>query len=217
MNAKRYCVGLTLVELLVALAIFSILATLAYGGLNSVLQTREAVKLESTRLANVQRSFVRLARDLGQTSPRAIRDSHGDVQPAMHTATESYNYVKHNFITGEKSEESAQVLVEFTVAGKRLLPGQQASSLQRVAYAVNEKELLRLNWASLDRAQDSEPYVTTILSDIDNIAFRYLGQEGEWLDDWPNTDASLQDIPLAVEISFDVKQWGTLRRVFLVS
>jgi len=217
MTINKHCYGLTLVELLVALAIFSILATLAYGGLNSVLNTREAVKVESTRLANVQRSFVRLARDFGQISPRAVRDGYGDVQPAVLSGVDKYNYVKHNFLTGDDTEQEAKVLVEFTVAGKRLLPAQQHSSLQRVAYAVNAKELLRLNWAVLDRAQDSEPYVTSILSGIENIAFRFLGADGEWRDDWPGDAGALQTLPLAIEISFEVEQWGTLRRVFAVS
>ena len=214
---KKYSHGLTLIELLVALAIFSILAGLAYGGLNSVLNTREAVEAESARLANVQRSFVRLARDFGQASPRAIRDIHGEVQAAMHTGADTYDYVVTDFITDKKTEKKAEVLIEFTIAGKRVLPGQQRSSLQRIAYAMHDKELLRLNWNVLDRAQDSEPYVAVILSDIDKVSFRYLTGDGEWHDDWPNDNASLQELPSAVEIRFDVEKWGELRRVFLVS
>ena len=195
--------GFTLIELLVAMAIFSILATLAYGGINSVLETRQVVAVEAKRLADVQRSFVRLTRDLGQSSPRAIRDIHGDVQPAMQTGSGTY--------------KDAEVLIEFTVAGKRVLPGQKRSSLQRVAYAIRDNALLRLNWSVLDRAQDSEPYISVVLKNIDNLAFRYLSAEGEWQDDWPGTEASLQELPLAVEVTFDVEQWGSLRRVMLVS
>ena len=217
MNVLRNSRGLTLIELLLALAIFSILASLAYGGLNSVLNTREAVTAQSKRLADVQRSFVRLARDLGQVAPRAIRDIHGDVQPAIHSGIDTYNYVRQDFDTGEDTEYTANVLIEFTVAGKRLLPNQRRSTLQRVAYAVNDKELLRLNWSVLDRAQDSQPYVTVILSDIEDVAFRYLGSDGEWHDEWSNSDTVILELPVAVEVSFKVEQWGELRRVFLVS
>jgi len=204
--------GLTLVELLLALGIFSILAVLAYGGINSVLNTRQTVTQESTRLAAVQRSFIRLARDFGQISPRAIRDIHGDVQPALHTGSNVYTYKND-----AEEEVKANVLIEFTVAGKRLLPGQTRSSLQRIAYAIHDDELLRLNWSVLDRAQDSQPYVSEILSDVEKLNFRFLNAEGEWFDSWSIDDTALQEIPVAVEVTFEDKKWGQLRRVFLIS
>ena len=204
--------GLTLIELLLALGIFSILAILAYGGINSVLNTRETVTQESTRLAEIQRSFVRLARDFGQVSPRAIRDIHGDVQSALHTGDEVYTYSNE-----AKEDVKAEVLLEFTVAGKRLLPGQTRSSLQRIAYAVHDDYLLRLNWSVLDRAQDSQPYVSVILSDIAGLTFRFLNSEGDWLDSWSIDNAALQELPVAVEVTFEDQKWGQLRRVFLVS
>jgi len=214
---KKFSLGLTLIELLLALGIFSILAVLAYGGINSVLNTREAVDIESTRLAAVQRSYMRLSRDLGQISPRAIRDIHGDFQPAMQTNSGVYAYKNRDALTGITTEGKAEILIEFTVAGKRLLPGQQRSSLQRVAYAVNGKELLRLNWSVLDRAQDSKPYVSVILSEADKLVFRYLTVSGDWQDTWPNENVSLLELPVAVEVTFEDEKWGKLRRVFLVS
>jgi len=212
---RKFSLGLTLIELLLALGIFSILAVLAYGGINSVLNTRQAVKQESTRLAAVQRSFVRLGRDLGQVSPRAIRDIHGDVEPALHTGTNTYTYKKE--LADETDELTAEVLIEFTVAGKRLLPGQTRSSLQRIAYAVHDNSLLRLNWSVLDRAQDSQPYVSEILSNIEKLKFRFLTAEGNWLDEWVIDEVELQELPIAVEVTFEDKKWGQLRRVFLVS
>jgi len=209
---KKGSQGFTLIELLLALGIFAILAVLAYGGINSVLNTRQAVTQESTRLAAVQRSFVRLSRDFTQVSPRAIRDIHGDVQPALYTGENVYSFKNE---VGE--EENARVLIEFTVAGKRLLPGQIRSSLQRIAYAVNKGSLFRLNWSVLDRAQDSLPYVSKILSDVEELNVRFLKSDGEWLDTWTIDEAELQELPVAVEVSFKDKKWGQLRRVFLVS
>ncbi len=209
--------GLTLIELLLALGIFSILALLAYGGINGVLNTRQAVNQESTRLAAVQRSFVRLARDFEQVSPRAIRDGYGDVQPALYTSTEVYKYKHKDTQEDAVKEREARVLVEFTVAGRRILPGQQRSSLQRIAYAIDGNKLLRLNWAVLDRAQDSQPYVSVILNDIEKLTFRFLKADGEWRESWTLDEAGLQTLPAAIEISFEDKKFGKLRRVFLVS
>lgn len=214
---RKYNQGLTLIELLLALGIFSILALLAYGGINGVLNTRQAVNQESTRLAAVQRSFVRLARDLEQVSPRAIRDVYGDVQPALQSGSDSYNYKQKDKQTNSIIESKATVLIEFTVAGRRVLPGQQRSSLQRVAYAADGNKLLRLNWAVLDRAQDSQPYVSVLLSEIEQLKFRFLKTDGEWLETWTIDEAGLQELPVAIEIKFVDEKFGKLRRVFLVS
>jgi len=214
---RRRQLAFTLIELLLALGIFSILALLAYGGLNSVLNTRETVTIESSRLAEVQRGFVRLARDFSQVSPRAVRDNFGDVQPAIHTGSDIYSYAYKNDQTGETVEEKAIVLIELTVAGKRLLPGQKRSSLQRIAYAVHDNSLLRLNWSVLDRAQDSKPYISVMLSDVEKLKFRFLKSNGEWLDSWAIDEVGLQELPIAVEVTFEDKKWGALRRVFQVS
>lgn len=214
---KNFKQGFTLIELLLALAIFSILALLGYGGLNSVLKAREVISDESSRLASVQRGFVRLSRDFSQISPRAIRDNFGDVQAAIQTSTDTYNYTYKDAESAETVVAKATGLIAFTEAGKRLLPGQKRSSLQRIAYAVHENSLLRLNWSVLDRAQDSKPYISVLLSGVEKLKFRFLKADGQWLDSWTLDDAALQERPLAIEVSFEDKKWGRLRRVFLVS
>jgi len=195
--------GFTLIDLLVAMSIFAIIATLAYGGLNNVLNTNKAISAESGRLADLQRSFARLGRDFEQAAPRNIRDIHGDTQPAMQS--------------GGDVDEDTQVLVEFTLGGKRLFPGQQRSRLQRVAYAIKDNTLLRLNWNVLDRAQDSQPYTTEVLTGVETVEIQFLDEAGQWLGSWPDNGQLSQGLPLAVELRFDIENWGELRRVFKVT
>ena len=73
----------TLLELLVALAVFAIMAIAAYGGLRNVLFTRAAVEGKSRRLAAVQLAVYRMEQDVEQTLARGIRDEYGDPQPAL--------------------------------------------------------------------------------------------------------------------------------------
>ena len=214
---KKHQHGLTLIELLLALAVFAILAVLAYGGLNTVLNTRESVKQESTHLATLQRGFIRLSRDFMQASPRLVRDAFGDVQASMTTETNVYAYQRKNAITGETINDKLEVMLEFSVAGKRLLPGQQRSRLQRIGYALQDNRLLRLNWLVLDRAQDSQPYVSEVLGDVTDLRFRFLDEQGEWLDSWPQDQTPIEKLPLAIEVNINDKEWGALRRVFLIS
>ena len=75
--------GFTLLELLVALAVFSIMGAAAYSGLDSVLQTRAAVADQSERLGEVQMAFALLERDIEQIIARPIRDDFGQQQAAL--------------------------------------------------------------------------------------------------------------------------------------
>ena len=195
--------GMTLLELLIAVSIFAILSVLAHGGLGSVLSTRETVSAEADRMADMQRGFARLGRDFEQAAPRNIRDVHGDSQPAMQS--------------GGEVDEETQILAEFTLGGKRLLPGQQRSRLQRVAYAIKGNTLLRMNWNVLDRAQDSQPYITEIMSGVESVEIQFLDDAGQWLGNWPADGQLSQGLPLAVELRFDIENWGELRRVFKVA
>jgi general secretion pathway protein J len=198
--------GLTLIELLVAVAIFSIFAALAYGGLVNVLDTRRAVDVESQRLAALQRAFLRIGRDLEQSAPRVIRDAYGDQQPAMHNRVDSY--------------EGVQTVIELTVAGRRVLPGETRGNLQRISYVLRDDALLRLSWPVLDRAQDTAAHESSLLEGVEDLKLRYLTQEGEWLSQWP-AEAELSTtgpvLPRAVEVTMELEHWGSLRRIYRVA
>ena len=206
MLAARRQAGLTLIELLVAVAIFSLLAALAYGGLINVLATRTAVDVESQRLATLQRAFLRIGRDLEQAAPRGIRDAYGDQQPALRSLVDS--------------DAGLQTVIELTIAGRRSLPGETRSKLQRISYVLREDALLRLNWPVLDRAQDTVAHESALLEGIEDLQLRYLTVEGVWLTQWPaetepTTAGSV--LPAAIEVNMKVEHWGRLRRLYRVA
>ena len=61
--------GFTLIELLVALAIFAILSAFAYRGLDAMLQSREALQVESRKWRDVTLLVGRMERDVGAVLP----------------------------------------------------------------------------------------------------------------------------------------------------
>lgn len=192
--------GFTLIELLVAIAIFSVLAVMAYGGLDTVLQTRSETDKAAARLHQVQKTFLWLKRDTEQTVVRPIRGEYGDRQAAF------------------KAAEQGSYRLELTRGGYRNPAQLPRSSLQRIAYSINDNTLLRLSWPYLDRAQDVEPYQATLLSDINSIRFRFLDFDKQWHSNWPpiNTEAAAQ-LPLAMEVTLELNDWGRLTRLFLMA
>jgi general secretion pathway protein J len=198
---SRRAAGFTLLELLVALALFAVLSALAYGGLQSVLRAKAQSATHSEQLEALQSAYLLLGRDLEQAAPRPVRDAYGDVRPAL------------------EGGPDGETLVELTHDGWPN-PGQwQRSHLQRVAYAVRDGRLLRLSWAVLDRAQDSLPVEQQLLEGVGDARVRFLDGSREWQPSWPPAAAPVTDVsalPQAVELSLEVEGWGRIVRVFRI-
>lgn len=197
--SPRRSAGFTLLELLIALAIFAIMSVIAYGGLRSVLEARDRAAASADRLAELQLAFTIIGRDLEQAVDRPIRDEFGDPESAL-----------------EGTEES----LELTRGGWRNPAGLQRSELQRVAYSLEGEELLRRTWQVLDRTQGSEPRSTALLSDVEELSLRYLDADREWRTFWPTGPAAVAGVeaalPIGIEISVTTERWGQVTRLFRV-
>lgn len=216
-SVKRMA-GFTLLELLVALVVFSILAAAAYSGLNAVLRTQEQLQEETQRLAEIQMAMYRLESDLSQASARPIRSDSGDYQAAM------------------RSGESSDLSLEFTRSGWSNPLAQTRSNLQRVAYRLQNGQLYRRYWLVLDRGTAQQPRETLVLNHVKRFSLRYMDEQHRWLDSWPplterqkTAQAAASDastitrpiaerftrVPLAIELTLELEQWGTLQRIIL--
>ena len=196
-NAQR-CAGFTLLELLVAIAIFAVVAAMAYGGLSSVLRARSSSDAGALQLRALQQSFMLLGRDLAELAPRPVRDEYGDRKAA--------------FLGGSD-------WIEFTRAGWANPTAQPRSDLQRVAFARRDKRWVMATWQVLDRAQDSAPLETNLLDNISSLRLRYLDANSHWQESWPPLDnngsaATEAAPPRAVELTLELEQWGTVTRLF---
>ena len=190
--------GFTLLELLVALAIFGLLATLSYGGLQTVMTQQSMTEEFANELGELQKLYMVMQRDIEQVMLRPIRDEYGDEQPPL--------------VGGET--------LQLTRAGWRNPIGRPRSTLQRVAYAFEEEQLVRYTWSVLDRAQDSEALVQPLSEAIEELRLRYLGANNEWTEQWPNVQAGAdpnsvaEALPKVVEVTVEHKNYGPIVWLF---
>ena len=84
--------GFTLLELLVAMAVFAIMSVVAYQGLRSVLQVNEVSREHAQVLADLQVSLSVLERDLSQLVDIRVRDEFGDRLPPLRLLPGSDDY-----------------------------------------------------------------------------------------------------------------------------
>lgn len=198
---RRAVRGFTLLELIVVVAIFAIFAVLAYGGLDAVLKTRGSVERAQTRLAEAQKAYLRLRDDFQQVRHRPIRDSFGDLQPALRGADNAG--------------------VELTRGGWRNPLFSPRPTLERLSYRLEDGALRRRSWRTLDIAQDAQTVDLVVLDQVTDLRWRFLDENREWQTQWPalnstqsTRDAAVANPPVAVEITLKTRDIGDLRFVF---
>lgn len=189
--------GFTLLELLVAVAIFGVMAALAYGGLRGVLAARGETGEVAGHLGDLQLAVSLMTRDLQQAVPRPIRGPHGDVAAALLGTPRS---------------------VELTRAGHANPTGARRATLQRARWGVADGTLTRWSWPVLDRMPATLPAERRMLDGVRALRLRYHFQGG-WHDSWP--PRRLQGMPpdampRAVEFTAELADWGTVTRVALL-
>lgn len=192
--------GFTLIEIIVVVLVFSIMAAMAYGGLNSVLRTRQGIERSMERTAEMQRAFQRLRADFQNLRDRPSRDEYGDARPAL--------------------VASAEGAVSLIRGGWRNPMGAGRASLERLAYGLKDHQLQRSSWRVLDLARDTKPTEGVVLDQVDEIRWRFMDGAGEWQTSWPQGDvqaagaAGTESPPVAVELTLVTKDWGELKWLF---
>lgn len=196
-NSNKTSRGFTLLELLVAIAIFALIAVGSYRLLSSTIAAREIGTKHEQKMRELQKAVVILQRDLLQVTDRPIRDEYGDVQPALYLPKENS--------------------IEFTHRGWRNPLGEVRSELQRVRYHAEAGQLVRERWQELDRARTSQPVKTILLDKVDGFQVRVFHQ-GKEESTWPMTsqiqlDKALLPLPDAVEVRFTLDDSTEIRRL----
>ena len=203
--------GFTLLEVLVDLSIFAVIGIGTNKLLRTVIDTRDATEFRTDQLTDTQRAIGLLERDLSQIVNRPIRNEYGDRVPALQIGYGLY-------------------AIEFSRLGWRNPTAQSRSNVQRVAYRLHEGELERHYWLILDRAEDSEPRVQKILSNVEDFRIQALNENGDTSDNWSgdllagnrrSDDFVLDDLssnsgkvlPIALEVFIQIEEFGEVRKV----
>ncbi len=189
--------GFTLLELIVAIAVFSAMAAAGYGGLGNVLDAHAVLDARRVEFGNLVTAVNLLQQDVENVVARSVRDAFGDDVPAIRSGA-----------GGALLE-----LTRYTAAG---VFRESGVDLRRVEYRLEAGQLFRVSWEELDRHQGSIPQRRLLLTDIAAIDFRFFSDA--WTAYWPlrNDAASLNTLPKGMELMLRFRDGKTLRRTFLV-
>ena len=188
--------GFTLIELLVALFIFALLSAAGLALLRTSTTGQAVLADRLDELGIVNRTSGALTADLLQAVPRMTRNDNGDPLPA--------------FVAGGSAVPGE--LFSFTRTGWSNYDQSPRSSLQRVAYSIEDGQLRRNGWPMLDGAKPGVP--ATLMRGIENVKLRYRSYDGSWRDDW--TPADPAEIPRAVELRVQPTGMAEIRLSLIV-
>jgi len=193
---KRQSQGFTLLELLVAISIFSVLGLGSYQLLQTVSASHDKVRSHVETYSRLNMAIQVIQRDFSQFVPRAVRDEYGEALPALQFDDEDY-------------------VIELSRSGWTNPAGRPRSEIQRVAYSLDydTEELTRHFWLVLDRAEDSEPVSQVLLTGVAD--FRVMGFVDEEDDDFALDEDDVGSAwPLAVEVTIATEEIGEVTRIF---
>jgi len=198
MSAHNKRSGFTLIEMVIAVAIFAVISALAFGGLNAVVNGQESLKNSTQQLKQLQLAFRYLERDLTHFINRPIRDNFGDLQGA---------------IIGDEN-----TVLTFSHSAWRNPANLVRSKIQRVTYEYADNTLTRHTWAHLDGAAPEESFDAKLLENVESITLRYLQGDNSWHTTWPPLNNSNQAIlpPKTLEITIKYENWEEIKRLFVL-
>jgi len=199
----------TLVELLIALAIFAIMALMSYRALDSVFQTREHLNAETARLRDVALLFARLDDDFTTLLDRRPRNADNLLDDALRLTA---------LLPG--ANDATLVFTRSGFAGSTGI----AATPQRVGYRLKDGTLELVLWPSLDAAPRSAPQAFPALTQVSDAKWRALDRGGNWQDVWrstpvgggglPGIAALPTAYPAALELTLTLTSGEKFSRVF---
>ena len=204
--------GLTLVEVMVALMVFALIAAACVYALQMGVNSREQLEAADADLKEVQLARILIKEDLAQVVNRSVRDSFGVAKPSA--------FAGGQITFGGRAEDDEEILVEF-VRGGWLNPNAQnpRSTLQHVQYIFTDGALVRRARLYLDETENADVIERVLFAELDDASADFLsGQnrgELEWADAWPVSGAA-SGPPKAVRISLSSEKLGDLEQLFWI-
>lgn len=185
--------GFTLIEMLIALAIFGMLTAAGVALLSVSARTQETSDRLLAELGEIRRVSALLTADMAQAAARPWRDRDGRPQRAFTgagTGGALMAFVRRGWSAGDED----------------------GPALQRVGYRLEGGQLRRIAYARVDGG--GEAAVVPLLDGVRGLRLRYRDRTGEWSEVWDPGDGTR--LPAAVELVTDTERHGLVRQVFVV-
>lgn len=196
-SGKQY--GLTLLEVLVALAIMAIISLLASQTFHTASVGAEATKESMDRLAAIDRTFVLIENDIRYAIPKVYKARFGENIPPVFISMSEGDYW--------------MTIMRGSYPNPLNLPRTEEV---RVGYRYVDEELWRDTWYNPTLREQDDARQQKLLEGVVSLSVSVLSSQatslaaGPWLDNWNNP----QLLPMAVRVTVELEDMGDIERIF---
>ena len=186
MNANK---GFTLVELLVAIAIFAVLSALGWKVFDYLAKVKDRNAMHEANLEQLQESYQQILRDTMQAVPLTANVK-GQQQPALVLHNGRFNFSKTGVTDPLQQGISPHERVEYQ-------------------YRADEKKLYRLKYRNLHQTGNDQPESSVMLDEVE--AFEIVVLNPNELSSWPESSVDWQQteqlrlLPKGIKINLTVR------------
>ncbi|MFN0297554.1 type II secretion system minor pseudopilin GspJ [Acinetobacter albensis] len=181
--------GFTLVELLVAIAIFAVLSALGWKVFDYLIKVKDRNAEHEINLGQLQEAYQQVLRDTVQTVPLTA-NVNSDIQPALVLQNSTFSFSKTGVIDPLQQGISPDERVEYQ-------------------YRADEKKVYRLKYRYLNRSGRDQPESSVLLKDVDQFEVVVLNPNENTT--WPESAENLTDhvqkqkLPKGIKIKLKVR------------
>ena len=90
------------------------------------------------------------------------------------------------------------------------------STLVRVGYVFSKNNLIRQHWYALDRQDNANLSERVLLTNVASVKWRFADENNNFYNIWPPVADMRTELPRAIEMTLNIKNWGTITRVFSI-
>ena len=167
--------GFTLVELLVAIAIFAVLSALGWKVFDYLIKIKERNTQHEQRLGQLQEAYQQVLRDTVQIVPITANVA-GQVQPAVML-------------------QNGQLTFSKTGVTDPLMQGIPPEERVEYIYKADEKKLYRYKYKNLNQTGNDQPETSVLLDSVDQFQIMLLNPNE--MAQWPEVALSENDVTQA--------------------
>lgn len=190
--------GFTLLEILIALLIFTIIAMLATGVLHTVIKAYDGTETKANRLTELQIALLLLSHDVPQSVDRPIINAIGKEDAAFIGTPRGFT------------------LTQLSLANANSLLNLKHNPLQRKGFYWYKEKLWRVSWPALDQPPKIKAKSSILINDVSFASFSYLDSQRKMHDSWPVDTDPHHPLPQAVQIEMTLKGWGKISQTYVL-